>query len=71
MVKGHGLSHFLVASTMLSQFVTITDHDPGIMLPDYLSWEKQDQLLLLVLLDVRPHGIYGRSITPISIQLLV
>ncbi|KAL2970192.1 hypothetical protein AAZX31_15G124800 [Glycine max] len=45
-VKGHGLSHFLVAPIIPLRFLTIADRDAGIVSPEYLSWKKQDQLLL-------------------------
>lgn len=45
-IKGHGFSLFLVAPIIPPRFVTIADHDAGIVSSEYLSWEKPDELLL-------------------------
>lgn len=45
-IKGHGLSYFLVAPIIPSRFDTVADCNAGIVLKEYLNWEKQDQFLL-------------------------
>ena len=61
-IKGHKLLHFIKSSVKPLQYLSDADKQNGIMNPEYLDYEQQDQLLLSWLLSSMSENLLTRMI---------
>ena len=61
-IKGHKLLHFIKSSVKPLQYLSDADKQSGILNPEYLDYEQQDQLLLSWLLSSMSENLLTRMI---------